>query len=741
MSRQLLLTGPDYLSLETQAFEELTDIVSTQPGSILYLTQQTQLDEAIADRWCAFGPSAILNTDTFDGFVSDWYERVLYKGRVTNIDQPLLSRLVELGVEDIDSPANPLHTGGQFPSSGLVDEAKALFTDLEFAGLLSPAAMRRRLEAEGLAEYASDVEELAAAIETARTEILADELRETYRSERIHRVTTSETSLSDVFPAVDAVIVSGFTRFTPLERALLEQISESWPTIALLPRQIDADSTTGIDTGIERACQDYLELGFTREFDADTVAEPIEARRRVARSLYRHSDQSPSTSDIDATAIDLAFAEPETVPDELRYVARHIRSQLADGTQPDEIGVVFTDPSHYTDQLQEIFETYDIPFTLQVETPLPETYLGEVVETICQLAREPRTVDSLLALSTNPLVTVPHEDGPFDHRKLTRVADRMETNRLNSIRDYVDDATANAITAIIQDCTALTEAPIETLPKELEALFEALSVDSALEEKLELSRRVMAREQSARESLDRVLETLALTEPIADLTLGDSIDRLERSIHDVSVQQPSRADDRRITVCSLAESIPRDFEDIYVLGLSSTQFPSDSEPMAFTEPIYNAHSDFEQVDAAAEARYQFGGLLGSEASLHLLVPQRSVSGEPYVEANVLTELRRLVDLSTVTVETTAVPLGNQEDVQRSIGDVLGPTSIDSARPYLEAAVDAGTFDASQQSSIEAGLTCATARSGPNLTPDDEKADEESQSYGDTFAELEAELDD
>ena len=130
MSHRLLLTGSDFPHLESEAFERLRDDVDTQPESILYLTPKEHPRDATRDRWREFGPSAALRTDTLDGIVSEWYEQDQYSGPVTNIDQPLLSRLVELGVEGIDSSSNPLHTGDRFPRSGLVQEAKALFTEL-----------------------------------------------------------------------------------------------------------------------------------------------------------------------------------------------------------------------------------------------------------------------------------------------------------------------------------------------------------------------------------------------------------------------------------------------------------------------------------------------------------------------------------------------------------------------------------------------------------------------------------
>lgn len=734
MSRRLLLTGPDLPGLESHAFDLLSDSVGTQPESILYLGQQDHPQDATKDRWTEFGPSAGLRFDTLDNLASQCYEQDQYKGRVTHVDRPLLFRLVELGVEGITSSTNPLNTGDQFPRAGLVQEAETLFTELEFAGLLSPDAMRQRLEQEGVSDRAESVAELAEVIESARQELLADELSETYRTERMHQATTAEISLTDVFPSVEAVVLSGFTRFDALEVDFLERIVDTWPTIALLPKQIDDDSALGVDTGARRALETYFDLDFVRQHQSEPDSAPLEARRCVTRSLYRHPHQSPSTSDINAAALDLTFTEPETVSDEIRAIARDIRSRISTGTQTDNIGVVLTSPVQYADHVREVFETYEFPFNLQTEIPLSETALGDVVQTVCQLAREPRTIDTLLDLLTNPLVTITQAEESLDHHELARVAARAETNRLKSILERVDDDVAATVTSLIRDAAALSEVSLEDLSGQLDSLLERLGVPAALDGEQELSSPIRERELRARDRLDRILETLALATPLADPEIGDSVDRLERALYGVSIQQTTRPPEDSIVVCSLAEATLQEFEHIYILGLTATQFPSDPERTAFTRPIFEAHPDFEQRDVSAEARYHVSALLGSTASIHLSAPQQSISGEPRVEADILTELRRLIDLSEVTVETAGSEPGCQEDVQRELGEVLPETSEAHAQNLLTEAVETGSVSSTQQARIQAGVACAAARAGPELTPYDGHLTKE------TLSEIHATLD-
>lgn len=713
-----VLTGSTLPHLEHEAFRILSDLAGMQPESVLYIGMTKHPDEKTRERWKGYGPSACLRLNTFDDLVSDCYEQDQYEGQVTHIDRPLLFRLIELGVEEIDSSMNPFYTGQRFPRAGLVDEAESIYTELEFAGLLTPEAMRERLTEEGLGERAHHVAELAEGVGVARETILADEFPETYRTERMHHVTTMDTSLEESLPQVDAVVLGGFTRFDALERDLLERIVETWPTIALLPKQNPSDDAIGIDATASRALEAYRDIGFSIERHSDAPSSSIATRRRVVQNLYRHPENLPSIDDVNPIALNLSYVVSETVSDEIRDVARDLRSRLASGTRAEDVGVVLTSPSEYADRAQEVFESYDIPYSLRAEVPLTETALGQVVETICQLSREPRSIDSLLSLLTNPLVSVSDGREPLDHHELSRIASRAETSRLDSVLAHVDDTVAATVESLINDTSTLFDTELESLPGRLEALLERLGVIATLSNEQELSWELQARESSARERLDRVLETLVLTAPMADLDRGDCIDRLERALSGVSIRQTGHSLDQRIVVCGLGEARYHEFEHVYVLGMTAAHFPSDLERMAFSRPIYESHPDFEQVNSGAEARYHFGELLASTASIQLSAPQRSSKGEPYVEADVITELRRVIEFSEITIGETDAEPGCQEDVQWALGEAMAATSESRVRGLIEEAAEAGSIEPGQRTRMVAGIECAASRASPDITPYD-----------------------
>jgi ATP-dependent helicase/nuclease subunit B len=726
MSFRRVFTGPTFPLLEHKAFETVAEMAGDQPQSILYIGQREHPKDVTRERWRAHGRSACLSIRTFDDVVSECYERDQYKGRVTHIDRPLLFRLVELGVEEIDSPSNPFHAGRKFPRSGFVDAAEDLYTELEFAGLLSSEAMRERLVEEGLDERAHHVAELAEGIETVRQEILADELPDTYRTERMHHAITMETPLDKLLPAVDAVVLGGFTRFDALERDFLERISNTWPTIALLPAQIDSDTVSGIDRGASQALETYLELEFSRNHVEPASTSSVDPRQRITANLYRHPKNGPPTDDVDSTTLDLTYVESETISDEIRTAAKEIRSQLAAGVEPNTIGVVLTSPSEYADQTRECFDMYEIPYTLQTELPFTETALGEVIESICALASEPRSIETVLALLTNPLVSVSDEGEPFDHHELARVAARIETTGLDTVLEHIDDAVAATIESIVQDTTTLADVALASLPDYLNALLERLGVIETLESD-DISAEFRSRESSARACLDRVLETLVLASPVADPDIGDSTDWMERAIAGVSIPGTDRSSDSRIVVCGLSQAFLHGFDHVYVLGMTSSHFPSDEERLSFARPIYEAHPDFEQKDAGREARYQFGAIMASETSIHLSAPQRSQDGDPYVEADVLTDLRRLIDFDEIAAESNPTP-GNQEDIQRAIGEALNSHSDTQRHNFIDAAADTGTFTPDQHTRIRSGVECSSARSDPTLTPFDGKLSPETVSH-------------
>ena len=710
MELRQLYTGPQYPALDTVAFDRLSGTVTDAPQSLLYLSRNDHAERQTRDRWRKHGPPLTLSIETFDSLISDCYERDQFAGQSTHVDQPLRNRFVELAVEALDDPSNPLAVPGRAPSAGLCRQVEDLLSLMEFADLHSASAIYDRLEREGLSEQGEIVSAVTNAFETVRSDI-DDSGRQTLRAERYHHVLTTDTPLSTFLSSVDAVVLGGFTLFSPLERRLVESIAETWPTVAILPQLVDSTEPLGVDRGAERAVHAYAELGFDREY-VEGVSTPGTG---VARRLYRPAggEQDDGTRETNSS---LELRQPETIPQELRYVARDVRRRIAAGTSPDDIGVVLTDPGGYHERLVDTFEQYEIPATLVIERGFADTALGEVVSGLVSLSRDDPAIEPVTALLSNPLVTSVDDNVQADYIELARVANRLTSRRLKSAYEHLSDDVETAIKSVVENATSLRDCSLAYLPERLDSLLDQLGVTGAIDS---LPKTPRGRtERAAKQSLDRTLETVALTDGIADVGRADPVDRLERALTGVTLDAESGREDGHVLVCGLGEAAPRSFDHIYVLGLTLGHFPSNQERLAFARPINDAHEDFEQTDIQQGARYNFGLLLASDASLTLTSPERDLSGDPHVEADVLTELRRVTGLEPEPIDPSDVSPGSREDVQRSLARRFAHDDVDEYASAIDDAADVGTFDERRRQRLHQGVACAAARASPNPTPYD-----------------------
>lgn len=213
----------------------------------------------------------------------------------------------------------------------------------------------------------------------------------------------------------------------------------------------------------------------------ETPSTSVGARRRVTEGLYRHPEDTPPTDNIEPDLLDLTYTESETAPEEIRSVAQKIRHHLASGVEAGQIGVVLTSPTEYASAVSDIFDAYNLPYALQMDLTLSETAVGEVIEAVCDLSREPRSVDTLLTLLTNPLVSVSDDNERFDYNEVVRVARQVEMGQLETVLSQVDGTAEAEIESILDDATALSTVDLESLPDRVDGLLERLGVFTRLE--------------------------------------------------------------------------------------------------------------------------------------------------------------------------------------------------------------------------------------------------------------------
>jgi ATP-dependent helicase/nuclease subunit B len=741
VTARTLLVGRRLPDLEREAFDRVAPDGATHPSQILYLTGSGHLFDRSRERWTEHAPATALRTQSLDNFVADCFERDQYAGEETHVGRALLLRLVELGVETVETESNPLGATDRLQSPGFTREVEDLFTDLEFAGLLSPSEMHGAIDELGLGDRADDVRELAEAVIDTRATELDGELPQTFQTERIAHV-AHETDLEALYPSVEAVVVGPLDQYDELYVELLAAVAETWPTTAILPRHTtdperDADGThekestppQGVDRALDRPLAVYDRLGFDRErIDTPPADDPTAT---FAASLYRHPTDAPTTADESTltqarqAADDIDYCEPADTQLELRYVARDVRERLADGTDADQIGVVLPSGTAYGDRLDELFEQYGIPHNRTADHQLTETHHGELVAGLCDLAAEPRTAETVLDVVTNPLVGLDDSEsdlGNFDHRELARTADRVTATQLSAVREHLDTETDDVIQSLLENVEELDETRLQNLPDALDSLLRDLGVPEPTEDdEPDFPSAFASREERASETLDETVETLRLTADAADESIGTTTDRLERALHGVTVRGSGGSRDGSVTVCELGEAAPYEFAYTYCLGLTTDHLPSPTERSTFVRPIYDRHPGLSDDDPVAETRYHLAGNLTSAGKTLLSVPQHDADGDSLVEADFVTELRRLVDLDDLAVDLDEPRPGTAEDVQREIGRGIataGGGDGGTADRIVGDAESAESLTAPQADRLRAGVACAEARADTKFTPYD-----------------------
>jgi ATP-dependent helicase/nuclease subunit B len=679
----------------------LASDIGAQPRSLLFIGRKKHPARQTRNRWQSYGPPASLSVETFDDIVRHCHRRLTYTGSATHIDTSLRDRLVELTLETLPVESDPFYA--EFPSRDLCEQVEELLSLFEFAGLLSPEEVKRRLEAAGLATQGASVAMVMEAFDAAREELLGDHAAETLRPERYHRVVESETDLATLLPSVDAVVLAGFSLFSPIERRLVERLSETWPTVALLSQLTPGAEAVGVDRGTDRALSTYLDLGF----EYQSISTDPSPRLAAARSLYRPAGVTETVGSPER----IELIQPETAPSELRHIARDVRERIDEGTPADQLGIVLTSSSTYHERLVETLEQYGIPATLSVERPFGDTALGEVLSTLESLSRDDPPLEGVTALLSNPLVDLELPEGAV--AELGRIESRLRSPRLETAYEHLDGPLAAAVRSTVAETRHLRDSSIADLPGRVDALFERLGVPARIEA---LPRTPRARtERDAKRQLDRILETLALTDGHVDESRGDAMDRLGRALTGLTLDAEAGRDDETVLVCGLEEAAAYEFNHAYLLGLTTGNFPQNPERLAYLKPVNEAHPDFEQADTQQRARYHAGLLLARDASLTLSVPERDLSGDPYVEADIVTELRRVTDIACRSVDHRDTSLGSREDVQRSLARRFGHETVDEYAADVDRAAEAGAFDEPRRRRTQQGVACAAARASPHLT--------------------------
>jgi ATP-dependent helicase/nuclease subunit B len=166
--------------------------------------------------------------------------------------------------------------------------------------------------------------------------------------------------------------------------------------IALLPLH------QGGRSGVDAVATDALDVYESLDFETIAV-EPTDDTGKtfgtITEALYRPDPDAIPVPD------SLRWRELPTPEREIRFIARELRTELADGSDPDDLAVVIPGTEAYSGYIEDTFETFDIPHVTTAASQLNRTFAGSVVHDLLNLAEPDPRAEDLTSLLANPLVS------------------------------------------------------------------------------------------------------------------------------------------------------------------------------------------------------------------------------------------------------------------------------------------------------------------------------------------------
>jgi ATP-dependent helicase/nuclease subunit B len=666
-------------------------------GSVLYIPRNDGRRRTVADHWAASHAPLRLRAETLDAVVREWYEHL--HGPVQPVSGQLNRRLTEYALDNTTAETTGA-LAGEPASAALADSFSSRFSLFDDAGVGTADALATEFEGSTLDDRIA-----TATVDAYRhyRDLHADHVDEWVRTrgEMFDAVATAAQPLSRLSPELDVVILSGYHEFRPVERRLVERLADELPVIALLPLH------QGGRSGVDAVATDALEVYESLDFETVAVEPADETGRAfgtITGALYRPDPDTVPTPDA------LRWRELPTPEREIRFVARELRTELADGRDPDDLAVVIPGTEAYSGYVEDTFETFDVPHVTTAATQLDRTFAGSVVHDLLALAEPDPRAEDLTSLLANPLVDVVDTDRA---NAITAAARRRDTFSVSPLLDDVDDEAE----ALIQDLLATLETlrtddvedATETLRRLLDDRFD---LETATE--YYASGAEQAVEQRAYDLVDEVLSSFdALSAVSSDLS---PLALFRRAFDGVPIRVPRRAAGGHVEVMGMLDARMRSFETVFLVGLTGEHFPVTPERPAFFEEMTEAHPRFATADERLRGRYLFATLLGNVDALTITTPETGDDESAVVRSPVLDELQRVTGIEPEDGVDERV--GSREDLLRHVAETT------DRRAAVSHAGDRGDLSPAQTKRTDRGLRCAANRGTAGLTDHDGLLDAE-----------------
>jgi len=692
------------------AAERVTDV----PHSVRYLAAPAVDDDTLTAAWESHGSPLALGVTHFDGFVNDVYEADTHRGPATYVTMAEREYTIERALTRLSDPGHPLFTDGE-PATGLVDQAANLLTLLEFAGLDTPDRVRTRLQEVGVPSLADPLATLLRHTYDIRDETLGTE--RTFRAERyLHAVRGGEATLSRTFPTTDVLVVGARQTLSPLERDLLEVCAATFDIAVVLPRVTDTAPPRGADSTLSRAVDWYAALDDAPADELGAV-ETSSGASAVAARLYR----SDTGHEVElARPATLQYRTYPSIGAEVAAVVRDVRSLLtggatgapavtadgeptdgaATGLDPADICIAVSDEDTYTRPLGAQLRAAGIPVSYTSSHQFFTTTTGDLLDAAIELGQHPDRQEPLCELLANPLVRPASDD---DLTTITGTAERLEATRVDRLRSRLEASLRAHVDTTVEACEAFVNS--DRPGAVLGTLFDALGVP--VDDRLELTDDALANDRLHRREARAVREAVRAGDSIGGVTGQHTVTALRRLLERRTVDVKVGRESDSVRLVTPMEAVANPFEVVFLPGLTTDHTPSRTRRLAFARRLNDAHDEFAEVDPVQQARHSFALLLAGPATLRLSRPETNANGDPYVPADLVTELDRVTTAGTDDRSGAPVP-ATRTGVHRSLADAID-TGETGARDAPVHEFDIECEGAHAHRRLDRGLAVAAAR--------------------------------
>ncbi len=694
MQERTLFVGTNHRALETEAFSHAHSNAQEGIGRILYVSETSNRHDRIQERWRSEYNHLTLRTETLTSLVYDCYEQIEEPSKQlpTETDR----RALEFSLDGVVAERPWLSTQPH-ASARLVDAFDRRFARFQNVGLNTPERVRAEFRDSELPPRIRDTTVNAYEAYYQQREAVSESWHVTY-SDAFEAVT--QANLAELEPHVDAIIISGFLDPGTVEQLLLESLIETFPTAAILPT-FSPSRTDGVDAATAAMRTLYHDLDFTVE--RIEGAQGKASLQRVAESLYRN--QPPERRTVPES---LSWRELPTPEREVRYVARDIRSHLADETAPSDIGVVVPGFNAYEEYLADVFDIFDLEYNIETDGGLVDTFVGSAIESLIALSDDQPRASDLTEFVTNPVVDLFEPDG---EDAVVAAERRIDSVRARAVQRQLPAELAADVQTLFERVASLQADEFGDAVDTLRSELDRLQIADAVER--DGSRIDTAREQAALHQVRELLDSFE-QETLHEGELSAAA-ALRRAVQGASLSGYS-SHSEQVTVLDHLDAKEFAFDHLYIVGLTTEYFPSVRRHAAFFEQMVEAHPILEVLDDRLRDRYIFATLLANADAVTLTTPSTDPDSTAVVRSPVLDELSRVTGIEPTTGVDERI--GSREDLQRAI------SPLEERRAALDAAGEREDFTVEQTIRTDRGIQCATERAEPDISPHDGVLDPE-----------------